>query len=108
MTMPFGVYLRYYFCYHWRKTLQLSFLLSLFFELTQFSGLYFVYPGSYRLFDVDDLIVNTVGSMIGFAFAGPVSLCCLPGKSWIPSVSNGVLPYPLRGVFLLFWPTWLA
>ena len=58
MTMPFGVYLRYYFCYHWRKTLQLSFLLSLFFELTQLSGLYFVYPGSYRLFDVDDLIVN--------------------------------------------------
>ena len=41
MTMPFGVYLRYYFCYHWRKTLQLSFLLSLFFELTQLSGLYF-------------------------------------------------------------------
>ena len=59
MTMPFGVYLRYYFCYHWRKTLRLSFLLSLFFELTQLSGLYFVYPGSYRLFDVDDLIVNT-------------------------------------------------
>ena len=73
MTMPFGVYLRYYFCYHWRKTLQLSFLLSLFFELTQLSGLYFVYPGSYRLFDVDDLIVNTAGSMIGFALAGPVS-----------------------------------
>lgn len=67
MTMPFGVYLRYYFCYHWRKTLRLSFLLSLFFELTQLSGLYFVYQGSYRLFDVDDLIVNTAGSMIGFA-----------------------------------------
>ena len=64
MTMPFGVYLRYYFCYHWRKTLRLSFLLSLFFELTQLSGLYFVYQGSYRLFDVDDLIVNTAGSMI--------------------------------------------
>ena len=30
MTMPFGIYLRYYFCYHWRKTLRLSFLLSLF------------------------------------------------------------------------------
>lgn len=42
MTMPFGVYLRYYFCYHWRKTLQLSFLLSLFFELTQLSGLYWL------------------------------------------------------------------
>lgn len=86
MTMPFGVYLRYYFCYHWRKTLQLSFLLSLFFELTQLSGLYFVYPGSYRLFDVDDLIVNTAGSMIGFALAGPVSRL-LPTRQELDTVS---------------------
>ena len=86
MTMPFGIYLRYYFCYHWRKTLRLSFLLSLFFELTQLSGLYFVYPGSYRLFDVDDLIVNTAGSMIGFALAGPVS-CLLPTRQELDTVS---------------------
>ena len=86
MTMPFGVYLRYYFCYHWRKTLRLSFLLSLFFELTQLSGLYFVYPGSYRLFDVDDLIVNTAGSMIGFAMAGPVSRL-LPTRQELDTVS---------------------
>lgn len=86
MTMPFGVYLRYYFCYHWRKTLRLSFLLSLFFELTQLSGLYFVYPGSYRLFDVDDLIVNTAGSMIGFALAGPVSRL-LPTRQELDTVS---------------------
>lgn len=71
MTMPFGVYLRYYFCCRWKKTLALSFLLSLFFELTQLSGLYFIYAGSYRLFDVDDLIVNTAGGMLGFALAGP-------------------------------------
>lgn len=66
MTMPFGVYLRYYFRSTARKTLLLSFLLSLFFELTQLSGLYFIYPGSYRIFDVDDLLVNTCGSMIGY------------------------------------------
>lgn len=71
MTLPFGVYLRYYFCCGWKKTLLLSFLLSLFCELTQLSGLYFLYPGSYRLFDVDDLIVNTAGGMLGFALAGP-------------------------------------
>ena len=86
MTMPFGVYLRYYFCYNWRKTLRLSFLLSLFFELTQLSGLYFVYPGSYRLFDVDDLIVNTTGSMIGFALAGSVSRL-LPTRQELDTVS---------------------
>ena len=86
MTMPFGVYLRYYFCYSWRKTLRLSFLLSLFFELTQLSGLYFIYPGSYRLFDVDDLIVNTTGSMIGFALAKPVGHL-LPTRQELDTVS---------------------
>ena len=30
MTLPFGAYLRYYFCCGWKKTLLLSFLLSLF------------------------------------------------------------------------------
>ncbi len=66
MFMPLGIYLRYYFRSSWEKTLCLSFLLSLFFELTQLSGLYFIYPRPYRLFDVDDLIVNTLGGMIGF------------------------------------------
>ena len=65
LTMPFGAYLRYYFRVGWKRALLYSFLLSLFFELTQLTGLYFVYPGSYRLFDVDDLIINTTGSMIG-------------------------------------------
>ena len=62
MTLPFGAYLRYYFRCGWKKTLLLSFLLSLFFELTQLTGLYFIYPGSYRLFDVDDLMVNTLAA----------------------------------------------
>ena len=66
MTMPLGVYLRYYFRCSARRTLALSFLVSLFFELTQLSGLYFIYPGSYRIFDVDDLMVNTLGGMLGY------------------------------------------
>lgn len=70
LTMPFGAYLRYYFRVGWKRALLYSFLLSLFFELTQLTGLYFVYPGSYRLFDVDDLIINTTGSMIGFMLGG--------------------------------------
>lgn len=69
MTLPFGMYQRYYFRCGWRKTLLLSFLLSLFFELTQLSGLYFIYPGAYRTFDVDDLIVNTAGSLLGYRLA---------------------------------------
>ncbi|MFR2586008.1 MAG: VanZ family protein, partial [Bacilli bacterium] len=56
LFVPFGLYLRYYFKCSFLKTLVLSFLLSLFFELTQLSGLYGFYERSYRLFDVDDLM----------------------------------------------------
>ena len=64
MTIPFGVYLRYYFRLSLKKTVLFTFLLSLFFELTQLTGLYFYYPRSYRLFDVDDLMANTLGGTL--------------------------------------------
>lgn len=70
MTLPFGFYLRYYFQNNLKQVLIKSFLLSLFFELTQLSGLYFIYQGNYRLFDVDDLITNTLGGLLGFLLAG--------------------------------------
>ena len=69
LTLPFGVYLSYYFKCDLKKTTLYTFLLSLFFELTQLSGLYFIYPRGYRLFDVDDLILNTTGGIIGFLVA---------------------------------------
>lgn len=65
LTIPFGVYLRYYFKQPVRKIILFGFGLSLFFELTQLSGLYGIYPRPYRLFDVDDLILNTSGALIG-------------------------------------------
>ena|GEM_PF-4075623 len=51
---------------NWEKALTLSFLLSLFFELTQLTGLYCFYATPFRLFDVDDLIRNTAGGMAGY------------------------------------------
>lgn len=69
MCIPFGVYLHYYFRFSFRKTLLFSFLLSLSFECLQLSGLLFIYPRPYRLFDVDDLITNTLGGMIGYGIS---------------------------------------
>lgn len=69
MTLPFGFYLRYYFRNNLKQIAIKTFLLSLFFELTQLSGLYFIYAGNYRLFDVDDLITNTLGGVLGFTLA---------------------------------------
>ncbi len=66
MMIPLGIYLRYYFNCNFKKTTMITFLISLFFELTQLSGLYFIYPYPYRVFDVDDLILNTLGGVIGY------------------------------------------
>lgn len=66
LTLPFGVYLRYIWKRKWYQVVIATFGLSLFFELTQLSGLYFIYPRPYRLFDVDDLILNTSGGLLGF------------------------------------------
>ena len=73
LTLPFGVYLRYYFNRKWWEVLTHSFLLSLFFEVTQLSCLFGIYPRPYRLFDVDDLFVNTIGGFLGFIITPLVS-----------------------------------
>lgn len=78
LTVPLGIYIRFY---KGDKKLLfvliVSFLLSLFYELTQLSGLYFIYPHPYRLFDVDDLMLNTIGGILGYAIA-PLILQFLP------------------------------
>lgn len=70
MTIPFGMYLRYYFKCSLKKVTICSFFLSFFFEFTQLTGLYFIYPAPYRLFDVDDLLMNTLGGVLGFFIMG--------------------------------------
>ena len=79
LALPFGVYLRYLFDRKWYQSIILSFLLSLFFELTQLTGLYGIYPRPYRLFDVDDLIINTLGGFFGFLIT-PLLTVFLPTK----------------------------
>lgn len=82
MVIPFGIYLRYYFKCSFFKTLFLSFCLSLFFEFTQLTGLYFIYPRPYRLFDVNDLINNTIGGVIGYIIC-PLLSFFLPSRDKI-------------------------
>ena len=72
LTIPFGIYLRYYFKCNLKKIIISTFILSLFFELTQLSGLYFIYPRGYRLFDIDDLILNTLGGVLGYFVFKPL------------------------------------
>ena len=86
MTIPFGIYLRYYFNAPLIKSVVITFCLSLFFEITQLTGLYGIYPRSYRLFDIDDLMLNTFGGYIGFILE-PLISSILPSRQKIDEKS---------------------
>jgi glycopeptide antibiotics resistance protein len=87
LLIPFGVYLAYYFKCGLKKVALFSFLLSLFCELTQLTGLFFIYPRPYRLFDVNDLILNTLGGVCGY-FVYARFLRMLPSKRKIDERSR--------------------
>lgn len=69
LLFPLGVYLRKLFRQPMIKVIIISFLVSLSFEMLQLSGLLFIYPYPYRLFDVCDLMMNTLGGFLGGLFA---------------------------------------
>lgn len=69
MTIPFGFFFKFFFNIKRRNIIIMTFLLSLIIESAQLTGLFFIYPGSYRLFDVDDLFMNTLGGFLGTVLA---------------------------------------
>ncbi len=82
LTLPFGVYMRYYFKLSLKRTILYSFLLSLFYETSQITALFGIYPGPYRLADVEDLICNTMGGAAGY-YAASVFAAVLPSRDEI-------------------------
>ncbi|MDP9700285.1 VanZ family protein [Paenibacillus polysaccharolyticus] len=101
LLMPLGVYIRYFWQKRafWKHAFVAGFGLSLFFEVTQLTGLYGYFSCPYRLFDVDDLMLNTSGAVIGF-FAAPLVLALFPSRESIQAKSeqiveqNRVYPVP--------------
>lgn len=79
MLFPLGIYLRYYFRKGFFSTAKWGFALSMSVELLQLTGLLFIYPRPYRLFDVDDLIANTLGAVLGYLVA-PLPMKILPSQ----------------------------
>ncbi|MEU9776442.1 VanZ family protein [Streptomyces sp. NPDC047968] len=72
LLLPLGVYLRYYLRRGPVSSAVVAFATSLFFEATQYTGLWFVYACPYRQFNVDDLVLNTAGAVCGWLLAGPL------------------------------------
>ncbi|WP_413374008.1 VanZ family protein [Paenibacillus taichungensis] len=92
LLMPLGVYIRYFWQKrsYWKQALLSGFGLSLFFEITQITGFYGYYDCPYRLFDVDDLLLNTSGTVLGF-FAAPILLALFPSRVSIQAKSEQIL-----------------
>lgn len=86
LLFPLGVYLRYYFRCSLPKLLLITFLISLSFECLQLSGLFGIYPRPYRLFDVDDLIINTAGGFLG-CLCTPLFAFFLPNRTTLDLTS---------------------
>lgn len=86
MQVPLGFYLRYYFRRSLKQTLIIGLCVSLFYELTQLSGLFFIYPKAYRFTEMDDLITNTLGAVIGYWIA-PLLMKILPSRDAIDQIS---------------------
>ena len=78
LLLPFGFFLRYLYGLRPLVALAWAFGLSLAFELAQLSGLFGLYPCAYRLFQTDDLLINTAGAMYGYALVPYLGL--LPGQ----------------------------
>lgn len=86
LLTPLGIYLRYYFKKNLKQTLVITFLVSLFFEITQLTALYGIYNAPYRIFDVDDLFLNTFGGYLGYIIA-PVFTFFLPKMNELDKIN---------------------
>lgn len=99
MMVPLGIYLRYCFDFSFGKTLVITFGYSLILELIQLSGLFGVSPVAYRMFDVDDLIANTLGGILGYWACKPL-LRILPSQQELSGIAyrKGMHVSPVRRV----------
>ncbi|MGA6155462.1 VanZ family protein [Stenotrophomonas sp. NPDC087984] len=93
LLLPLGVFLRYHFGRSLRATTVIGFVVAMSFELTQWTGVWGLYSCPYRLFDVDDLIVNTSGAVIGWLLAGPVARM-LPALETLDGRALAARPVP--------------
>lgn len=106
LFVPFGIFARLL----WKRgavgTGLLGFACSLLIEVTQLSADWGTAPFQYRIFDVDDLIGNTTGALLGWAvgtgvlalWASRVRVADLPPASGVPLVlSDGTVPTRAEG-----------
>lgn len=96
LTMPLGFLLRLLYGFDKKKALLAGFCAAMLFELTQLSGLFFIYPRPYRIFDIDDLITNTLGALAGWYLVPLLS-------RFMPKISDSQTVHLVQGSEVSFF-----
>jgi glycopeptide antibiotics resistance protein len=73
LFIPLGFIVRLLWRRGWLFATGLGLGISLFIECTQLTGVWGIYPCSYRVFDVDDLMANTLGALAGGILSLPLA-----------------------------------
>ena len=82
--VPLGFVLARWLRWRWWAVVGGGFAMSLFIESSQLTGFWGLYPCAYRQFDVNDLMTNTLGAIVGLGiaklFGAWVPAAALPGR----------------------------
>ncbi|HEX6346766.1 VanZ family protein [Umezawaea sp.] len=73
LFVPWGFFLRRLFGRGVGAAVASGFLVSLFIECTQLTGVWFLFQCPYRLFDTGDLLFNTLGAAVGAVLTRPAA-----------------------------------
>jgi len=87
LFVPWGIIMRRYFSRGFLVAVASGFLVSLTIEATQYTGIWGVYECAYRLADVDDLLMNTLGALLG-ALLAPLLLWWMPSRDGLAAGRN--------------------
>ena len=100
LFVPLGIIARRFAGLGFWATLSTGFAVSLLIELTQLTGVFGIYECAFRVADVDDLLANTLGAMLGAAVA-PALLFWMPRADALERTRG--LPRPVT-----VWRRWLG
>lgn len=74
LFVPLGAYLRHQFGRGVLASIAIGFGVSVLVEFTQLTGNWFLFPCPYRIFDIDDVLTNTLGTGVGVLLAPVLGL----------------------------------
>lgn len=115
--VPLGVILRLRYRRGVLWATAIGFGISLLIETTQLTGVWWLYDCAYRLFDVNDLMTNTLGAALGSLLCIPAARRIRPdgepppteptfGRRFVSLVSDALVMLFVGAVVAVVWRAW--